>query len=101
MKIYCNRTELNKALNNVSHSVPVRTTSNILEGILVNAEADKMKLTSTDTNITTLKTATITMTNKHLALYSIFHETSLAVLAHTVLFSRDHWSRRTFRYICH
>ncbi len=53
MKIYCNRTELNKALNNVSHSVPVRTTSNILEGILVNAEADKLRLTSTDTNMTT------------------------------------------------
>ena len=41
MKIYCNRTELNKALNNVSHSVPVRTTSNILEGILVNVEEGK------------------------------------------------------------
>ena len=53
MKIYCNRTELNKALNNVSHSVPVRTTSNILEGILINAEDNKMKLTSTDTNMTT------------------------------------------------
>ena len=53
MKIYCSRTDLNKALNNVSHSVPVRTTSNILEGILVNAEADRMKLTSTDTNMTT------------------------------------------------
>ncbi|MBR0468551.1 MAG: DNA polymerase III subunit beta [Mogibacterium sp.] len=53
MKIYCNRTELNKALNNVSHSVPVRTTSNILEGILINADSDRMILTSTDTNMTT------------------------------------------------
>ncbi|MBE6040822.1 MAG: DNA polymerase III subunit beta [Clostridiales bacterium] len=53
MKIICSRTELNKALNNVSHSVPVRTTSNILEGILINAEDNKMKLTSTDTNMTT------------------------------------------------
>lgn len=53
MKIICSRTELNKALNNVSHSVPVRTTSNILEGILVNTEDNKMKLTSTDTNMTT------------------------------------------------
>jgi DNA polymerase-3 subunit beta len=52
MKIYCNRTELNKALNNVSHSVPVRTTSSILEGILINVEDNKMKLTSTDTNMT-------------------------------------------------
>lgn len=53
MKIICKRTDLNKALNNVSHSVPVRTTSNILEGILVNVEENKMKLTSTDTNMTT------------------------------------------------
>lgn len=53
MKIYCSRTELNKALNNVSYSVPVRTTSNILEGILINVEEGKMKLTSTDTNMTT------------------------------------------------
>ncbi|MBQ9272295.1 MAG: DNA polymerase III subunit beta [Mogibacterium sp.] len=53
MKIFCNRTELNKALNNVSHSVPVRTTSSILEGILINAGSGKMKLTSTDTNMTT------------------------------------------------
>ena len=53
MKIYCNRTELNKALNNVSHSVPVRTTSNILEGILIEVENGKMFLTATDTNMTT------------------------------------------------
>ena len=52
MKIYCNRSELNKALNNVSHSVPTRTTSNILEGILINADNGKMTLTATDTNIT-------------------------------------------------
>lgn len=52
MKIYCNRNELNKALSNVSHSVPVRTTSNILEGILVEVKDNIMKLTSTDTNIT-------------------------------------------------
>ena len=53
MKIYCNRTELNKALNNVSHSVPVRTTSNILEGVLVQVNNGQMKITSTDTNMTT------------------------------------------------
>ncbi|MBQ3291371.1 MAG: DNA polymerase III subunit beta [Mogibacterium sp.] len=52
MKIYCNRSELNKALSNVSHSVPVRTTSSILEGILVEASQGVMKLTTTDTNIT-------------------------------------------------
>ena len=59
MKIYCNRTDLNKALNNVSHSVPVRTTSNILEGILVTVENNSMKLTSTDTNMTTETTISI------------------------------------------
>ena len=53
MKIYCSRNELNKALSNVSHSIPVRTTSNILEGILVNVEEGKMFLTATDTNMTT------------------------------------------------
>ena len=52
MKIYCNRTELNKALSNVSHSVPLRTTSNILEGILIDVKDGVMKLTATDTNIT-------------------------------------------------
>lgn len=52
MKIYCNRTELNKALSNVSHSVPVRSTSNILEGIMIEADNNIMKLTSTDTNMT-------------------------------------------------
>ena len=59
MKIYCNRTDLNKALNNVSHSVPVRTTSNILEGILINVDKNKMKLTSTDTNMTTETTISV------------------------------------------
>ena len=59
MKIYCNRTDLNKALNNVSHSVPVRTTSNILEGILINVDNNKMKLTSTDTNMTTETTIAV------------------------------------------
>ena len=52
MKLYCSRTDLNKALNNVSHSVPARSTSNILEGILVEVSDNKMKLTATDTNIT-------------------------------------------------
>ena len=52
MKIYCSRNDLNKALNNVSHSVPVRTSSNILEGILINVSDNNMKLTATDTNIT-------------------------------------------------
>ena len=52
MKMYCSRSELNRALANVSHSVPVRSTSNILEGILVEVSNGFMKLTATDTNIT-------------------------------------------------
>ncbi len=52
MKIYCSRSELNKALANVSHSVPARSTSSILEGILVEVSNGFMKLTATDTNIT-------------------------------------------------
>ena len=52
MKIYCNRNELNKALINVSHSVPARTTSPILEGILVEVSDNQLKLTATDTIIT-------------------------------------------------
>ena len=53
MKFYCSRTDLNKALNNVSHSVPVRTTSSILEGVFVDVERDRIRLTATDTNMTT------------------------------------------------
>lgn len=52
MKIYCNRTELNKAVNNLSHAVPTRTTSSILEGILVEADNNQMIMTATDTTIT-------------------------------------------------
>lgn len=52
MKIYCSKSELNKSLNNVSHSVPTRTTSSILEGILVEVKDGEMKLTATDTTIT-------------------------------------------------
>ena len=52
MKIYCSRNDINKALANVSHSVPVRSTSNILEGILVEVSDSIMKLTATDTNMT-------------------------------------------------
>ena len=52
MKIYCNRYDLNKALSNVSHSVPVRTTTSILEGILIEVNDNVMKLTATDTTMT-------------------------------------------------
>lgn len=52
MKIYCNKSELNRSINNLSHAVPVRTTSNILEGILVEIENGSMKMTATDTTIT-------------------------------------------------
>lgn len=52
MKIYCSRTDLYKAISNVSHSLPSRTTSNILEGIFVAVDQGNMKLTATDTNMT-------------------------------------------------
>ena len=52
MKIYCNKNELNRAIINLSHAVPTRTTSNILEGILVEIENGSMKMTATDTTIT-------------------------------------------------
>lgn len=52
MKIYCSKNELNKSLSNVSHSVPTRTTSSILEGILVEIKDGEMRLTATDTTIT-------------------------------------------------
>lgn len=52
MKIFCNRSELNRAINNVSHSIPTRTPSPILEGILIETKDDKMFLTATDTNMT-------------------------------------------------
>ena len=52
MKIYVNKSELNKAINNLSHAVPTRTTSNILEGILVEINNGIMKMTATDTTIT-------------------------------------------------
>lgn len=52
MKVFCNRSDLNRALNNVGHAVPTRTTSNILEGILFEAYGEVLKLTATDTTIT-------------------------------------------------
>ena len=52
MKIYCTRNELNRAINNVSHSIPTRTPSPILEGILIETKGDRMYLTATDTNMT-------------------------------------------------
>ena len=52
MKIYCNRNELNKSINNLSHAIPTRTTSDILEGILIEVENGMMKMTTTDTSIT-------------------------------------------------
>lgn len=52
MRIFCNRSDLNRALNNVNHSIPTRTTSSILEGILFEASQEELKLTATDTSIT-------------------------------------------------
>ncbi len=51
MKIYCSRNDLNKALNNVSHAVPTRTTSPILEGILIDVIDKEIKLCATDTTM--------------------------------------------------
>ena len=51
MKIYCSRNDLNKALNNVSHAVPVRTTSPILEGILFEVNNNVIRLCATDTTM--------------------------------------------------
>ena len=59
MKIFCQKSELNKALNNVSHSVPTRTTTRILEGILAEVFEREMKFTATDTNITTEATISV------------------------------------------
>lgn len=55
MKIFCKKTELNKALSIVSPLVPARTTSPILEGILIEYQNGMLILTATDTN-TTAKT---------------------------------------------
>lgn len=52
MKLFCQRGELNCALNNVSHAIPSRTTSKILEGILAEVKGDRLYLTATDTNMT-------------------------------------------------
>ncbi|HHW95189.1 MAG TPA: DNA polymerase III subunit beta [Mogibacterium sp.] len=51
MKFYCRKKDLNKAISNVSHAVPIRTTSKILEGILVEIKDGLMTLTATDTTI--------------------------------------------------
>lgn len=52
MNIYCEKNELLKSINNVSHAVPVRSTSKILEGILIEVKEGEMFLTATDTTIT-------------------------------------------------
>ena len=52
MKLYCQKSYLTNALNNVSHALPARTTNKILEGILVEVKDNEMTFTSTDTNIT-------------------------------------------------
>ncbi|MBQ6622243.1 MAG: DNA polymerase III subunit beta [Mogibacterium sp.] len=52
MKIYLSRTELGKALSTVFHAISSRTPSKVLEGILVEVDGSRMKLTATDTNMT-------------------------------------------------
>lgn len=51
MKINCNQAVLSRTLNVVSKAVPTRTTSKILEGILLIAKDGKLILSATDTNI--------------------------------------------------
>ncbi len=46
MKLICNKSELLKGVNIVSKAVPVRTTMAILECILIDASANKIKLTA-------------------------------------------------------
>ena len=49
MKIYCNKSELYRALNNAIQAVPSRSTSKILEGVLIETKEDDMIITGTDT----------------------------------------------------
>ncbi|HKK96274.1 MAG TPA: DNA polymerase III subunit beta [Anaerovoracaceae bacterium] len=51
MKFNCNQSILSKTLNIVSKAVPTRTTSKIMEGILIVAKDNKLILSATDTNI--------------------------------------------------
>ena len=48
MKIICEKDELMKSINIVSKAVPVRTTMNILECILINAGSGRIRLTAND-----------------------------------------------------
>ena len=49
MKIYCNKSELYRALNNAIQAVPSRSASKILEGVLIETKEDEMIITGTDT----------------------------------------------------
>lgn len=48
MKLICSKSDLLKGVNIVSKAVPVRTTMSILECILIDASANKIKLTAND-----------------------------------------------------
>lgn len=48
MKFICNKSDLLKGVNIVSKAVPVRTTMSILECILIDTSANKIKLTAND-----------------------------------------------------
>ena len=49
MKIYSYKSELYRALNNAIQAVPSRSTSKILEGVLIETKEDEMIITGTDT----------------------------------------------------
>src|SRR5574344_935107 len=51
MKIICEKDKILKALNSVTKAVAVRTTMPILEGILIQTNDDKIKLTTYDLEI--------------------------------------------------
>lgn len=48
MIINCNKTQLSEAINNVSRAVAAKTTIEALEGILLRANGDRLKLTAYD-----------------------------------------------------
>ena len=48
MKIVCSKTDLLKGVNIVLKAVPSKTTMSILECILIDASAQKIKLTAND-----------------------------------------------------
>ena len=51
MKIICSRNELMKSINIVNKAVPVRTTMPVMECILIDASAEKIRITANDMDL--------------------------------------------------